>query len=445
MLDGNGDVRITDFGIATAAADAGAELAGTPQYMAPELLAGRPASVKSDIYALGLILFEVFTGRRAYDARTIGDLKQLHDTGDGDDAVVDRARPRSGGRARDPAVSREGSGEAARVGADRGGGVAGRRSAGRRARGRRNAVAGAARRGRRERGPSGRAGARDARRLLPRAGAWRRGRQPRLDHQPLPMAVPRDALADRATQILKKLGHGNDIADRAMGFHFDSEYTRWAEETVRRRGGPTLRIGRPAALIFWYRTSPEMLAPSSPASRVNARDPPVTLPGMHQLFLDTEGRLVEFHSVPPAIALEKSAPEAPWPALFEAADLDVGHSHRRRRDGCRPISRMPRRRGRGRCPDVPTCACASRPPRTEIIRSRFRSCGRGRSRRGRRRRSERRVQRFDGRHERRDVGGDACRRRAARTSEPSRQSRRSPRRRAVRDRHDGWRRSPSIS
>src|SRR5262245_7081738 len=43
MLDGNGDVRITDFGIATAAADAGAEIAGTPQYMAPEVLAGKPA------------------------------------------------------------------------------------------------------------------------------------------------------------------------------------------------------------------------------------------------------------------------------------------------------------------------------------------------------------------------------------------------------------------
>jgi hypothetical protein len=43
---------------------------------------------------------------------------------------------------------------------------------------------------------------------------------------------------------------------------------------------------------------------------------------MHQLFLDTEGRLVEFHSVPPAIALENPAPEAPWPALFEVADLD---------------------------------------------------------------------------------------------------------------------------
>ena len=42
MIDGDGNVRITDFGIATAAGDSGAAFAGTPQYMAPEQLAGRP-------------------------------------------------------------------------------------------------------------------------------------------------------------------------------------------------------------------------------------------------------------------------------------------------------------------------------------------------------------------------------------------------------------------
>src|SRR3954471_8253627 len=81
MIDGDGNVRITDFGIATASGATDTSLAGTPQYMAPELFAGTSASTRSDIYALGLILFEIFTGRRAYDAKTLGDLKQLHDTG----------------------------------------------------------------------------------------------------------------------------------------------------------------------------------------------------------------------------------------------------------------------------------------------------------------------------------------------------------------------------
>src|SRR5437588_8296034 len=56
MIDGDGNVRITDFGLAVAAGDVSASRAGTPQYMAPELLTGSAASIKTDLYALGLIL-----------------------------------------------------------------------------------------------------------------------------------------------------------------------------------------------------------------------------------------------------------------------------------------------------------------------------------------------------------------------------------------------------
>jgi serine/threonine protein kinase len=64
MLDGRGNLRITDFGLAVVANEIPGEeaMAGTPAYMAPEQLAGEKATQQSDIYALGLILFELFTG-----------------------------------------------------------------------------------------------------------------------------------------------------------------------------------------------------------------------------------------------------------------------------------------------------------------------------------------------------------------------------------------------
>ncbi len=69
MLDGQGRVRITDFGIAALAGPPAQrpQLAGTPPYMAPELLEGRPATVRSDLYSVGLILFELLTGRSPFD------------------------------------------------------------------------------------------------------------------------------------------------------------------------------------------------------------------------------------------------------------------------------------------------------------------------------------------------------------------------------------------
>ena len=73
MIDGRGRARITDFGLARFVGEIeGADLlSGTPAYMAPEQLAGREVSVRSDIYSLGLVLYELFTGKPAFKAMSL--------------------------------------------------------------------------------------------------------------------------------------------------------------------------------------------------------------------------------------------------------------------------------------------------------------------------------------------------------------------------------------
>jgi serine/threonine-protein kinase len=65
MLDSHGDARIMDFGLALAAGEDDGTISGTPAYMAPEQVEGKPATVQSDLYALGLVMYELFTGKRA--------------------------------------------------------------------------------------------------------------------------------------------------------------------------------------------------------------------------------------------------------------------------------------------------------------------------------------------------------------------------------------------
>src|SRR5262249_55974547 len=80
MLDGAGRVRIMDFSLA-AVGEVTDVRAGTPAYMAPEQLDGREVTTKSDLYALGLVLYELFTGKRVFDAKTLADLVAQHQSG----------------------------------------------------------------------------------------------------------------------------------------------------------------------------------------------------------------------------------------------------------------------------------------------------------------------------------------------------------------------------
>ena len=82
MIDGKGRVRITDFGLAGFAEQIkGNEvMAGTPAYMSPEQFAGKEVTTKSDIYALGLVLYEIFTGKRVFDGGSLDELKRMHES-----------------------------------------------------------------------------------------------------------------------------------------------------------------------------------------------------------------------------------------------------------------------------------------------------------------------------------------------------------------------------
>ena len=85
MLDRAGNVKVMDFGIARlldTSVTATGGIIGTPAYMAPEQAEGREIDARTDIYATGLILYELFTGRPAFtgDTPITIALKQIRET-----------------------------------------------------------------------------------------------------------------------------------------------------------------------------------------------------------------------------------------------------------------------------------------------------------------------------------------------------------------------------
>jgi hypothetical protein len=66
LIDERGQVRITDFGLAKLVQEELTEICGTPAYMAPEQLLHGHTTIQSDIYSLGLVLWEALTGDRVF-------------------------------------------------------------------------------------------------------------------------------------------------------------------------------------------------------------------------------------------------------------------------------------------------------------------------------------------------------------------------------------------
>ena len=88
MREDGGRILLMDFGLTHGTAEH--RFGGTPQYMAPELLTGGAATVSSDLYAVGVLLFHLVTGKHPVEGRAVSELIEAHRTGSRRSVVDER-------------------------------------------------------------------------------------------------------------------------------------------------------------------------------------------------------------------------------------------------------------------------------------------------------------------------------------------------------------------
>ncbi|MGO4882941.1 MAG: serine/threonine-protein kinase [Bryobacteraceae bacterium] len=328
MIDGRGQVVITDFGLAGLAAEmANADIrSGTPAYMAPEQLSGKEVSVQSDLYALGLVLYEIFTGRKAFDADTLVELIRMRETGPpiSVSTVVrdlDPAVERAIARCLEPDPRKRPTSALAVSAALPGGDpLAAALAAGETPSPEMVAAAGAT------------AGIRPAAAAvcLSAAAIGLFAIVYCFAHQTwvarMRLELPPDALAVEAHRTAQKLGYTTPPVDRAWGLHYSSPYIRYLDSHLPAHLDWTqIANGHPSPVSFWYRESPQSLKTDQfdGPGVVDLEDPPSRISGMLSLSLDQAGRLTNFEALPPQIEDRTASLTPPDPApLFAAAGLD---------------------------------------------------------------------------------------------------------------------------
>jgi eukaryotic-like serine/threonine-protein kinase len=85
LIDAKGEVKLMDFGIARMAeapeamTQAGL-IVGTPHYMSPEQVQGNQLDARSDVYSVGILMYEMFVGRRPFDSSSLTGVLTAHIT-----------------------------------------------------------------------------------------------------------------------------------------------------------------------------------------------------------------------------------------------------------------------------------------------------------------------------------------------------------------------------
>lgn len=328
MLDGRGKVRIMDFGLAGVAADIQTSeiSSGTPAYMAPEQLAGKEVTIQSDIYALGLVLYEVFTGKRAFEAATLAEMLRLREHSS-------PSRPSSVVHDLDPLVERvmlrcleadpqKRPKTALEVSAALPGGdpLAAALAAGETPSPQMVAAAG----GEQALAPRRAWALLASAALALLAVLW--VAQYATDLALFPIDKTPDGFTDRAREIVTEAGYKYRPADSSGFFERNYSYLLYREE--KQMGPPKgqpIAGANPGAIAFVYRQSPEPLAPKNPQGIVTGGDPPYDSSGMTTVKFDSVGRLLLFIAVPDQRASASPATEPNWRTLFDAAGLDLDH------------------------------------------------------------------------------------------------------------------------
>ncbi|HEX3744274.1 MAG TPA: serine/threonine-protein kinase [Bryobacteraceae bacterium] len=326
MINKRGEVVIMDFGLAAIANElTGAEARnGTPAYMSPEQIKGGVVTAKSDIYALGLVLYELFTGKRPFEAHSLQQLIDLQEAAQLNSmtsvaADIDPVVEKIIRRCLDPDPAKRPASALGVVAALPGGDpLAAALAAGETPSPEIVAAAG------KMEGMPRRYSVpclalvmllllatipmRQARTALVHGG---------LDQSP-------DVLAHQGREIAASLGYPERPTDTAVRLYHREDVLYFLRHLPEPHHWDQWLSWEPAIGAV-YRESPQPLV-ASPLALVDNQHPPNTLPGMTRTVLDGNGRLLDFTAIPrPAQA--DLAPPVDAATLFRAARLDLAQFH----------------------------------------------------------------------------------------------------------------------
>ncbi|MBK7391721.1 MAG: serine/threonine protein kinase [Chloracidobacterium sp.] len=325
IIDKKGVARITDFGIAGIESEIAKDgiRAGTPAYMAPEQITGKEVTVRSDIYALGLVIYEIFTGKQAFMAATVPELIKMHQTATptspsthvkGIDPLVEsviaqclekdpKDRPQS---AIHVAMALPG-GNPMQIALDAGQTPSPEMVAASPKKGAlRPAVALACVIG-----------------AVLMLGVCLFASMKTLPHNRIPFTKSPEVLSEKANEIMQKLGYTEPPVDKFSRFYYETSFPLYATENSNPENWNKISKGEPVVVVFAERHSPrymDVYLAGAPRWFIE----PQTSSGMRTIYLDTRGRLFEFSAVPPQFTENSNTTnETDWSIAFNAAELDL--------------------------------------------------------------------------------------------------------------------------